>query len=215
MASPGIHENLENPPKRNEKENFVDEPIFSFPDDVLIAYIFSFLPIKQAIQVLKTVSKIGFNRQSLIDKGVEELDLNSCLARIPDKISSHFEAIGTLKRFSFRTRPYWEDNLCPLVEQHPQLLNCLQFIKLEGFKSGDHEIEMVKYLLQRATGLECLVLVSPNTNKYRSISAGNEPMCRKICQDCDISPKVVHFYGHNVDNSPAPQHSRTWLDDDL
>ncbi|EOY28418.1 Uncharacterized protein TCM_029989 [Theobroma cacao] len=127
MASLGI-ENLENPRKKNKRENLGEhghsphpgnvhgrtavQPLSGFPDNVL-AKIFSFLPIKQAIQA-STVSP-RFKQswlvsqkqcaeetvenwlQTSIAKGVEELDLNFSLANVLYKISSGFDDVKTMK----------------------------------------------------------------------------------------------------------------------
>ena len=92
-------------------------------------------------------------------------------------------------------------------------MRCLQFVKMEGFKFDEHEIELMKYLLERAVILENLVLVAPKTIKQGILNVQNIPFCRKICERSPVSPLAkVRFYDRDTDDSPVPRHSKTWFE---
>ncbi|XVF25903.1 hypothetical protein REPUB_Repub13aG0254200 [Reevesia pubescens] len=120
-----------------------------------------------------------------------------------------------LNGYSFEPhQQYWNEYQHALVEGDYRPLKCLEFIKMVGFKFEEHEIEIVKYLLERPIVLNALVLAAPKTVKQGIIHVRNIPLCTTICERCPVSPLAkIHFYDHDhEDNSAIPKHSKTWFE---
>ncbi|OMO76543.1 hypothetical protein CCACVL1_15572 [Corchorus capsularis] len=115
-----------------------------------------------------------------------------------------------LRGFNFETQEVWELHQRELIERDIHLLRNLEYVKMEGFKCEEHEMEVVKFLLERAIVLETLVLVAPKTHTQGILQFHNIPICRQICKK-SISPFVkTRFYFDDKDDTPGPKHSRTW-----
>ncbi|KAK0579077.1 hypothetical protein LWI29_020589 [Acer saccharum] len=71
-----------------------------------------------------------------------------------------------MNEFSFEGGHYWVAHHQQLFELYNAPMTKLRLIKIKGFKYEDHEIKLVKCLLQAATSLETLILVS--TTGYRA-----------------------------------------------
>lgn len=77
-----------------------------------------------------------------------------------------------LNEFSFASGRCWESHHEELLDkQLLQHYNDLMLIKLTGFEFQKHELELVKYLLQKAKFLDTLVLVAPKNSPLNDCNA--------------------------------------------
>lgn len=77
-----------------------------------------------------------------------------------------------LNEFSFECGYYWELHHRELLEEYNEPLR--RVIKIKGFKFQEYEIELVKFLLQKAIFLENLVLVTPKNNSRAKFNYGSD-----------------------------------------
>ncbi|GAV58848.1 F-box domain-containing protein/FBD domain-containing protein, partial [Cephalotus follicularis] len=116
-----------------------------------------------------------------------------------------------LTNFSFECGRYCEMHQQQLIEQFPLLFSHLKFITIKGFKFHKHELEMVKFFLQKAIHLENLALVAPKYNRSK-MSPQDLLIFEKIFRYWRASPRAdIVTYEHFNDRSPFnPMHSKSW-----
>ena len=260
-------ENLANPPKKNKRENLADRghrlrhsnvpsrtvnlvnlPFFDVPDDV-VGYIFSFLPIKEAVRASTVSSRFKkswfFNRklcfdkdfakrhaqkdfmdivnrvfdlnmgqniqtfslffdptgvedtvenwiQLSIDKGVEELDLNFSLAKVPYKITTDFADIETIKILKLCR---CELDLLPTF----QGLNSLKTLILRRIEINSKSIETVFsncFSLETLELVKCrrighLRILAQKLRRFKALKVGD---CLGLCQIEIDAPTMRSIY---------------------
>jgi len=114
--------------------------------------------------------------------------------------------------YSFECGPYWELHQKPKLENFDHYFDRLKFIKLKGFKFLQSELQLVKILLNKATHLEALILVSPKSVRIKLWRADG-PKYSHLFYSWKASPEVkIVLFEHTADRSLVhPSHSKDWL----
>ncbi|KAK2644202.1 hypothetical protein Ddye_019397 [Dipteronia dyeriana] len=134
-------------------------------------------------------------------------DLTCVLTNCPNLEKLFIDMNG----FSFEGGHYWVEHHKQLFELYNVPMIKLRLIKIKGFKHQHHEMEMVKCLLQAATSLETLILVTAKSYRAtaRTLNLGtleSIPHSWKSSPNAEI--KMYHADRSRID----PTHrAKTWF----
>ncbi|CAJ1961540.1 unnamed protein product [Sphenostylis stenocarpa] len=115
--------------------------------------------------------------------------------------------------YTFDCGPYWELHQKSEMDKFDHNFDRLNFIKLRGVKFIQSELQLVKILLQKATHLEALVLISQK-NCHVNVWTPEGRRYDKLLDSWKASPntKIVSFEHVAADHSRAStSNSRQWL----
>ena len=113
--------------------------------------------------------------------------------------------------FSFEDGHYWVEHHKKLFELYNEPMTKLRLIKIKGFKHQHHEMELVKCLIQAATSLETLILVT--SKSYRATApALNLGMLESILHSWKSSPNAeIKMYDADKSRIDPMHTTKTWF----
>ncbi|KAJ4703373.1 FBD-associated F-box protein [Melia azedarach] len=120
-----------------------------------------------------------------------------------------------LNEFSFACGYYWESHQKEILDKEVPgaAFECVKVVKITGFKFQKHEVELVKYVVQKARFLKNLVLVTPRNSRLNDYAEELQHYYKMFCcWKASIIGQITVFDYFEDTSSVHPQHSRlTWF----